>query len=111
MDLTLEELEAMANQSPATKWVNLLILHMFKLVMRRTVMFCLLSACLGTSSAFCAIAGWEYVSEAACGRFPILENTVWGYMDRSGKVVIEPQFDYVHTFCENMGRVVVDEKH
>ena len=34
-------------------------------------------------------------------RFIIFQNRKWGFIDRAGKVVIEPQFNYVRLFSEN----------
>ena len=34
----------------------------------------------------------------------------WGYIDKTGKIVIEPQFDETYGFSEGLGRVVKDYK-
>src|SRR5688500_16204306 len=36
--------------------------------------------------------------------FPIKENSRWGYMDRSGKIVVPPSFDYAWDFSDGLGR-------
>jgi hypothetical protein len=45
--------------------------------------------------------------------YPIRLNTKYGYIDRSGKIVVSPQFDYAWDFHDGMGRVsggFVDEQ-
>lgn len=37
--------------------------------------------------------------------FPIVENEKWGYIDRTGKVVIKPQFDYARDFSDGLALV------
>ncbi len=44
-------------------------------------------------------------------RFPIHENGSWGYIDITGKVVIEPQFDYTHDFSEGLAAVQVGTEY
>jgi len=39
--------------------------------------------------------------------FPIVENGNWGFIDVTGRVVIEPQFDYARQFSEGLGAVNV----
>jgi WG containing repeat len=38
--------------------------------------------------------------------YPVLQGGKWGYIDRSGKVVIKPQFDAAHPFYEGIARVM-----
>lgn len=38
-------------------------------------------------------------------RFPIRENDKWGYMDKDGNVVINPQFDDAGPFSEGLAAV------
>lgn len=42
--------------------------------------------------------------------FPIIENGKYGYIDRTGKVIIKPQFDTAKRFSEGLARVRVDNK-
>ena len=42
--------------------------------------------------------------------YPILRNGKWGYMNREGKVVIQPSFDDALTFSEGMAAVQVGGK-
>src|SRR3990170_1437960 len=37
--------------------------------------------------------------------FPIEQNGKWGFIDKTGKYVINPQFDYVFSFSEGLARV------
>lgn len=38
--------------------------------------------------------------------FQIRRGKKWGYMDRTGKVIIEPQFDYESDFFHGLARVL-----
>lgn len=44
---------------------------------------------------------------AGAERYPIAVQNRWGYIDRNGTVVIDPQFDEAHAFEEGLARVVV----
>src|SRR6056297_737832 len=44
---------------------------------------------------------------AGADRFPIAVDGRWGYIDGSGTVVIEPQFEEAHAFAEGLARVAV----
>ena len=37
--------------------------------------------------------------------YPISQNGKWGFMDKSGKVVINPQYENAECFTEGYGRV------
>lgn len=41
--------------------------------------------------------------------YPIVLNEKWGYIDRSGKIIIEPQFDYAYKFSEGLGRIRIGD--
>jgi WG containing repeat len=43
--------------------------------------------------------------------FPVHRNGKWGYIDRSGRVVIELRFDRAERFSEGLAPVVLDGKH
>jgi hypothetical protein len=36
--------------------------------------------------------------------FPVKENSRWGYMDASGKIVVAPAYDYAWDFSDSLGR-------
>lgn len=55
----------------------------------------LISACNSNKSS----------TEAENRLFPVKENSRWGYMDASGKVVVTPAFDYAWDFAEGRGRI------
>src|SRR5918992_497795 len=40
--------------------------------------------------------------------FPIERNDRWGYIDRSGKIVVETKFENAEEFSEGLGAVKVD---
>lgn len=42
--------------------------------------------------------------------YPVRYNGKWGYIDRSGTVVVEPQFDEAYAFSEGLGRFGVDQE-
>lgn len=44
---------------------------------------------------------------AGAERFPIVVDGRWGYIDRSGVIVIEPQFEEAYAFAEGLARVAV----
>lgn len=43
-------------------------------------------------------------------RFPIEEHGRWGYIDRSGKIAIEPRFEYAEEFSEGLAAIKLDGK-
>ena len=48
---------------------------------------------------------------AGTDRFPIAVDGRWGYIDRAGEVVIEPQFDGAYAFAEGLARVEIDGRY
>ena len=50
------------------------------------------------------LGGWAE-EETASALYPIRENGLWGYMNRAGKVVIEPQWATVWPFDSDMALV------
>jgi hypothetical protein len=51
------------------------------------------------------------ITQKSITLYPIVQNGKWGYIDKTGKIVIEPQFDYAYKFFEGLARVKVgDEK-
>jgi hypothetical protein len=43
--------------------------------------------------------------------YPIVQNGKWGYIDKTGKIEIEPQFDKAYKFSEELARIRIgDEK-
>ena len=40
--------------------------------------------------------------------FPIVQNEKWGYIDRTGTIVIEPQFDWAEEFSEDLAAVKIE---
>ncbi|MEM1042562.1 MAG: WG repeat-containing protein [Bacteroidota bacterium] len=48
---------------------------------------------------------------AGADRFPIAVGGRYGYIDRSGSVVVEPQFDEAHPFAEGLARVKVRSRY
>lgn len=44
-------------------------------------------------------------------RFPVQQDTHWGYMDRTGQVAIKPQFEQADAFSEGLARVQVGDHY
>lgn len=42
--------------------------------------------------------------------FPVCQNGKWGYIDKTGKMVIKPQFNCARSFSEGLARVWIDGK-
>ena len=40
----------------------------------------------------------------------VMENGKWGYNDKRGEMVIEPQFDKAHFFRDGQAKVWIDER-
>ncbi|MBR3100117.1 MAG: WG repeat-containing protein, partial [Clostridia bacterium] len=68
--------------------------------MNRLILVCLmiLTLCLSVSLA----------EEEAQPLYPIRENGLWGYMNRAGEVVIEPQWMKAETFSGGVAIVEAD---
>ncbi len=43
--------------------------------------------------------------------FPVKENSKYGYMDKTGKVVVAPSFDHAFNFQEGMGRIKLNGRY
>jgi len=42
--------------------------------------------------------------------YPVMVNGKWGYIDKTGKIVIDPQFDGAYNFSEGLAAVKVGDK-
>ena len=42
--------------------------------------------------------------------FPVKQDGKWGYIDKTGKIVINPQFDSATSFSKGLARVVIGDK-
>ena len=67
-------------------------------------LFVLMLCIIGVLSS-CSQNGQE-----ECGLLSIKKDGKWGYMDKTGKVVIEPQFDGVRLFSEGLANVWIGDK-
>ena len=54
---------------------------------------------------------YGFAQEESAALYPIRENGLWGYMNRAGEVVIEPQWAYVWPFEGNIALVSIDENN
>src|SRR5438046_8703915 len=61
-------------------------------------------------SSFAAYASIYEHKRDPIGLFPIGQGGKWGYMDRTGKIVIRLQFDAASYFSEGLAGVMVDKK-
>ena len=41
------------------------------------------------------------------GLFPVVQGGKWGYIDRSGKIAIKPQFDAAYPFYDDVAKVMI----
>jgi len=48
--------------------------------------------------------------EESVGLFPIILNGKWGYIDTTGKIVINPQFDEAWWFSEGLARIKIGDR-
>ena len=44
------------------------------------------------------------------GLFPVSNNRKYGYIDKTGKMIIKPQFDYATVFSEGMAHAKIEGK-
>lgn len=51
---------------------------------------------------------YAYKIENTSNRFPILKDGKWGFIDKTGKVVIRPEYDYVEEFSEGLALVRIN---
>lgn len=77
----------------------------FKIInnMKKTLlvlMFCIVGA----------LSSFGQNGQEECGLFPIKKDGKWGYIDKTGKVVIEPQFDRAAGFSEGLAFVWIGNK-
>ena len=43
--------------------------------------------------------------------YPFVKNDLWGYMDDSGNIIIEPKFLSAHNFSEGLAFVVIRDDY
>ena len=70
--------------------------------MNKSILF-LLVACLAVLTVTSCKKEEPEVDTAPL--FPVSQNNKWGYIDATGSVVVEPQFDMAWDFSEGLGRV------
>ncbi|PIU56445.1 MAG: hypothetical protein COS87_02150 [Chloroflexi bacterium CG07_land_8_20_14_0_80_45_17] len=56
----------------------------------------------------------SYIHQGVAGEtsklFPIIQNGKWGYIDKSGHIIIKPQFDHASHFSEGLAVIKVSNK-
>ncbi len=55
--------------------------------------------------------GQQKKADESTPLFRIKQNGEWGYIDKTGKIVIEPKFDTAGGFFEGLALVEIDDKH
>ena len=68
--------------------------------MKRLLVVCLLILCM--------VPSFVYAEASENSLYPIRENGLWGYMNRQGEVVIEPQWDHVELFEQGYATVSIN---
>ena len=72
--------------------------------MKRLMLICVMTLCLMSMGGLAK-------EETASTLYPIRENGLWGYMNRQGETVIEPQWTAVWPFEGNTALVSIDENN
>lgn len=70
----------------------------------------MLLLCLAVLAVFAAAAPLFADDGSPQALFPIQQGEKWGYIDRTGSVVIAPQFEEAIDFTEGLARVLVEGK-
>lgn len=73
-------------------------------MLKRSIAFlsCLVFMCVAIT-----VNGQENESDRL---FPVIQGGKWGYIDRTGKVIIKPQYDGAYTFHEGVARVTIGKR-
>ena len=82
-------------------------------MLRRTLLFCLLISivAIGSVDVFATSIEMDPTKKKGAGApFQIRREKKWGFMDRTGKVIIEPQFDAVNDFFHGLAAVLKNSK-
>lgn len=88
---------------------------LFGMILNKQILrlsWCLLFICATYATSTCQERGSISPADSpidSLALFPIEVNSRWGYMDRSGKTVIEPRFDWADDFSEGLAAVKVGE--
>lgn len=48
---------------------------------------------------------WDYIEDFHEGLAAVRRDSLWGFIDEEGNVIVEPKFDYVHDFSEGLALV------
>ncbi len=59
---------------------------------------------------FFSVIGSGQTTKSSKMLLPVLQDGKWGYIDRTGKISIRPQFDDAGDFSEELARVRIGEK-
>ena len=59
---------------------------------------------------FFSVIGSGQTTKSSKMLLPVLQDGKWGYIDRTGKISIRPQFDDAGDFSEELARVKIGEK-
>ena len=56
------------------------------------------------------VSSYIWAADKKIMLYPVVQNRKYGYMNRRGKIVIEPKFDYAWSFSEGLAGIVIDRK-
>jgi len=54
--------------------------------------------------------GQEKKTEESTPLFPVVKDIKWGYIDKTGKLFIQPQFEFARNFSEGLAVVKIGEE-
>ena len=74
-------------------------------MMKRGIVF-FIFVCLAVLTFSCK----QEETKESTALFPVEQNGKWGYIDKTGRMVIEPQFDRTWDFSEGLGCVWIAAK-
>jgi len=58
-----------------------------------------------------ALAATQSSMQSPARLYPFLSNGLWGYIDRTGRVIVKPTLEWADDFAEGMGRIRVNGKY
>ena len=70
------------------------------------ILLCICMAVLGLLSC-----DSQTKKKEASGLFSVRQNGKYGFIDKTGKIVIKPQFDKAYPFHDGLALVIINNKH
>ena len=75
--------------------------------MKKTILLVMCVIFLVVSITSCSKCSKQ---EKSVSLFPVVQNGKWGFIDKTGKIIINPQFDEVDFFSEGLCAVKIGNK-